>query len=216
MKRLFSAVGLVCLGASSAFAIQQPGRSATPVRSPAASVKSTASAAPLSVTARAPQAAPHRSLLARITVYWASGGGGSDKWTRKHQAATSVRLRAGHCAVDPRQIPYGSRVCLGDSTLLAVDTGKHVVTRKAARLSGKTASEKNALVIDRFFETKRQAEAWANSHPPFMTVQVVPPGAKPPVTPEQRPAFAGPTTTKLIAYNSPRSGGLARSASSLP
>src|ERR1700694_3410177 len=46
-----------------------------------------------------------QSLLARVTVYWASGGGGSDSYTRRHQCSTGVRLRVGHCAVDPRRIP---------------------------------------------------------------------------------------------------------------
>lgn len=37
-----------------------------------------------------------QAVLARITVYWASGGGGSDHWTRQHRCATGARLRAGH------------------------------------------------------------------------------------------------------------------------
>ena len=120
-----------------------------------------------------------QSVLARITVYWASGGGGSDRWTRLHQCATGARLRAGHCAVDPRRIPYGSKVTLPDGPLLAVDTGSAVVSRKAARRSGRTALERNAIVIDRFFETKRQALNWASRNPSFMLVQVSPPGSPP-------------------------------------
>src|SRR5256885_9310292 len=56
--------------------------------------------------------AKNDSFLARITVYWASGGGGSDSYTRAHRCATGARLRTGHCAVDPRHIPFGSRVIL--------------------------------------------------------------------------------------------------------
>ena len=116
------------------------------------------------------------SLLARVTVYWASGGSGSDRNTRHHQCATGARLRAGHCAVDPRHIPYGSRVLLPNGeSLAAVDTGSAVKNRKAARQSGRTACEKSALVIDRFFETKGQALAWANSHPAFMPITVLRP-----------------------------------------
>lgn len=122
--------------------------------------------------------AGERSVLARITVYWASGGGGSDRWTRQHQSAIGARLRAGHCAVDPRRIPYGSKVTLPDGPLLAVDTGSAVVSRKAARRSGRTALERNAIVIDRFFETKRQALNWASRNPSFMLVQVSPPGSR--------------------------------------
>ena len=119
--------------------------------------------------------AREQSVLARVTVYWASGGGGSDHWTRRHICSTGARLRVGHCAVDPRRIPYGSRVTLPDATLLAVDTGSAVRSRKAARRSGRTALERNALVVDRFFETKQQALGWARRNPYFMLVRVSPP-----------------------------------------
>lgn len=117
-----------------------------------------------------------QSILARVTVYWASGGGGSDRWTRRHVCSTGARLKVGHCAVDPRRIPYGSKVTLPDATLLAVDTGSAVVSRKAARRAGRTPQERSALVIDRFFETKQQALAWARRNPYFMFVRVSPPG----------------------------------------
>jgi hypothetical protein len=32
-------------------------------------------------------------------------------------------------------------------------------------------------VVDRFFETKREATAWTNTHPHFMTLQIVRPGS---------------------------------------
>lgn len=127
--------------------------------------------------------AREQSLLARVTVYWASGGGGSDRWSRRHICSTGARLRAGHCAVDPRRIPYGSKVTLPDGPLLAVDTGSAVVSRKAARRSGRTALERSALVIDRFFETKLQALSWANRNPYFMVVRVSPPDFRPPPIP---------------------------------
>lgn len=119
--------------------------------------------------------AREQSILARVTVYWASGGGGSDVWTRQHRCATGARLRAGHCAVDPRKIAYGSKVVFEDATCTAVDTGRDVVNRKAARRCGRNASERNALVVDRFFETKSQALRWANAHSQFMTVRVLAP-----------------------------------------
>ena len=119
--------------------------------------------------------AREQSLLARVTVYWASGGRGSDRWTRRHICSTGARLQTGHCAVDPRRIPYGSRVTLPDATLVAVDTGSAVVSRKAARHAGRTAVERSALVIDRFFETKQQALNWAGRNPYFMLVHVSPP-----------------------------------------
>ena len=119
--------------------------------------------------------AAEQSVLARVTVYWASGGAGSDHWTRRHIGASGAHLRAGHCAVDPRRIPYGSKVTLPDGTLLAVDTGSAVRSRKAARLSGRSANERNAIVIDRFFETKQQALSWARRNPYFMFVRISPP-----------------------------------------
>ena len=115
-----------------------------------------------------------QSVLARVTAYWASGGGGSDRYTRKHKSATGMRLRTGHCAVDPKKIPYGSRVIFPDGTALAaVDTGTAVKNRKAARKLGRTTYERNAIVVDRFFETKRQALSWASKNPPFMPVRVI-------------------------------------------
>ena len=113
--------------------------------------------------------AREQAVLARITSYWA-GAGESGKY-----ASTGRRLRSGHCAVDPKRIPYGSKVVFPDRACTAVDTGPAVVSRKAARLSGRTGSQRNALVVDRFFETKRDAIEWTNSHPEFMTVLVVPP-----------------------------------------
>ena len=92
-------------------------------------------------------------------------------------ASTGRRLRAGHCAVDPKRIPYGSKVVFPDRACTAVDTGPAVVSRKAARLCGRTASQLKAIVVDRFFETKREAMAWTNAHPHFMTLQIVRPGS---------------------------------------
>jgi 3D (Asp-Asp-Asp) domain-containing protein len=87
-------------------------------------------------------------------------------------------LRAGHCAVDPKRIPYGSKVVFPDRACTAVDTGTAVVSRKAARLCGRTASQLKAIVVDRFFETKKEAEAWTNAHSEFMTLRIVSPGSR--------------------------------------
>jgi 3D (Asp-Asp-Asp) domain-containing protein len=117
--------------------------------------------------------AREQSVLARVTGYWASGEGASGKY-----ASTGGRLRAGHCAVDPKRIPYGSKVLFPDGACTAVDTGPAVVNRKAARLSGRTPSQRSALVVDKFFETKQEAVVWSNAHPTFMTLQIVPPGSR--------------------------------------
>jgi hypothetical protein len=125
------------------------------------------------------------SALARVTVYW-RGEGSSEQ-----AAWNGERLREPHCAVDPKKIPYDSKVVFPDATCVAVDTGPAVVNRKAARSYGRSASERNAIVVDRFFDTKRKALAWAKAHPHFMTVRILTPGDK--------------HGTKLTATKNPRS-----------
>jgi 3D (Asp-Asp-Asp) domain-containing protein len=109
-------------------------------------------------------------LLARITVYWPGEG-------QVRACSNGARLKAGHCAVDPKRIPFGSRVLFPDATCVAVDSGPDVISRRAARVTGRTLSQREAIVIDRFFDSKQDALAWANSHPQFMTVRVVHPGS---------------------------------------
>ena len=115
--------------------------------------------------------AREESLLARITVYWPGEG-------QVRACSNGARLRAGHCAVDPKRIPFGSRVFFPDATCTAVDSGPAVVSRKPARMTGRTISQRNAIVIDRFFESKEAALSWESRHPHFMTVRVVPPGSR--------------------------------------
>jgi 3D (Asp-Asp-Asp) domain-containing protein len=110
--------------------------------------------------------ASERTALARVTVYWPGEGSG------KSAAWNGARLHENHCAVDPKKIPYGSNVIFDDAKCMAVDTGPDVVKRKAAKSSGRTSAERNALVIDRFFENRQRALAWANTHPHFMIVRV--------------------------------------------
>jgi hypothetical protein len=113
--------------------------------------------------------AREESILARVTSYWADEG--------SKYVSTGRRLRPGHCAVDPKRIPYGSKVIFSDAVCTAVDTGTAVISRKAARLCGRTASQLKAIVVDRFFETKRKADWWSNAHSEFMMLRVIPPGS---------------------------------------
>jgi 3D (Asp-Asp-Asp) domain-containing protein len=113
--------------------------------------------------------AREESILARVTNYWANEG--------SKYASTGRRLRPGHCAVDPKRIPYGSKVVFPDAVCTAVDTGTAVISRKAARLCGGTASQLKAIVVDRFFESKREADRWSNGHSEFMMLRVIPPGS---------------------------------------
>jgi hypothetical protein len=117
--------------------------------------------------------AREQTMLARVTVYWASADA-----QQQRAAYNGARLRSGHCAVDPDKIPYGSKVVFAEGDeCKAIDTGPAVVSRKAARLSGRNANQRDAIVVDRYFETKEQALAWADSHPHFMTLRVITPGS---------------------------------------
>lgn len=112
-----------------------------------------------------------KKLLARVTVYWAK----EDRWSCRHKSSTGIRLRRNAVAVDPRVIPYGSRIKFPDAICHAIDTGSAVKSRLAARKAGRTLEEKAAIVVDRFFETKREALAWARVHPLFMPLDILPP-----------------------------------------
>lgn len=173
------------------------GRTASP--RPRVTTKTTTTTT--TTTRTASSSATDKQMLARVTVYWA-GGKGTDRYSRKHKTSTGTRLKTGHCAVDPKHIPYGSKVTLPDgSSLAAVDTGTAVKNRKAARQSGRTVEERNAIVVDKFFETKKQALAWAKTHPLFMPIKVA--------TPKTRVVTPGTlTTTTQVATTTttPRAG----------
>ena len=106
------------------------------------------------------------TALARVTVYWPGEGSG------KSAAWNGARLHENHCAVDPKKIPYGSKISFDDAECMAVDTGPDVVRRKAARSLGRTTAERSAIVIDRFFDTRQRALEWETAHPHFMIVRV--------------------------------------------
>ena len=84
------------------------------------------------------------SALVRVTVYWPGKGSGANA------AWNGARLNEGHCAVNPKKIPYDSKANFHDAECLAVDSGPDVVNRKTDRSSGRNAAERNAIVIDRF------------------------------------------------------------------
>jgi hypothetical protein len=110
--------------------------------------------------------ASDRTAFARVTVYWPGEGSG------KSAAWNGARLREDHCTVDQKTIPYGSKVMFGDGECMAVDTRPDVIKRKAARSLGQTTTERNAIVVDRFFDSKQKALTWASAHPHFMMVRV--------------------------------------------
>jgi 3D (Asp-Asp-Asp) domain-containing protein len=125
-----------------------------------------ASSAPAVAAAPLPPA-----RLARITAYWTQ----EDPCTAKHESSTGVRLQQGVCAVDPKLIPYGSLLQIpGMGNYVAVDTGSAVISRQAAVGSGHTAAERNALVVDLFFENRTDAENFAAHGPAYATVSWTP------------------------------------------
>jgi len=140
--------------------------------------------------------AREQTMLVRITGYWRNEGCG------QHAAWNGARLRPGDCAVDPKKIPYGSKIIFPDTECVAVDTGPSVVSRKSARYCGHTATQKNALVIDRFFETKRDAVVWTNAHPQFITVQITTSDSqRKPTLPREEKSVAAPLE-KIPVQNS--------------
>lgn len=104
--------------------------------------------------------------LARITFYSA------DTCPFGFRSATGVRLEEGrHCAVDPKVVPYGAIVHIPNlGERRAVDTGTAVITRQAARASGKTRGERAAIVIDVFCRNRKTMERLAEEIPPFLKV----------------------------------------------
>ena len=108
-----------------------------------------------------------QSTLARITVYWHGEG------SEEHAAWNGTRLREEHCAVDPKRIPYGSKVVFPDAACVAVDSGPDVINHKAAHSLGRKAAERDAVVIDRFFRSKQKPLESAETHPHFMTVRIL-------------------------------------------
>jgi len=106
--------------------------------------------------------------LARVTAYWAAEG---DYYTGRGMSSTGVRLHGGHCAVDPSIIPYGSVVDIaGVGKFLAVDTGSAVISRTAAREAGHTAAERHAIVVDVYFESRRDGEQFAAGAAKFVPI----------------------------------------------
>ena len=112
-------------------------------------VKNTQSKTP--VTQQSLNASLKRQIMARITAYWP----GEDKWTSRGQTSTGAPLvHKTTAAIDPKIIPYGSRIHIPDlnMNLVAADTGSAVKKRTASRKRGK-----NEPVVDIYFRSKKEA-----------------------------------------------------------
>ena len=95
-------------------------------------------------------------------------------YTKRRLSSSGVPLRDGHCAVDPKVIPYGSVVNIaGIGEYVAVDTGPAVVSRRAARLAGRTSQERNALVVDVYCSSRSKARVFEANAPDFAVIKLV-------------------------------------------
>ena len=154
---LYTAYNLLC----STFVADPAGNGRPLVASPPAAAQIAA--------ARARRAGSSRELIVRVTVYWKHGQG-SDSWTQDGLSATGLPLvDRKSAAVDPRVIPYGSRIVLPEvgHDLVAMDTGAAVVDRSAARANGS-----NVPVVDVYFESREDAIRWARENPMFMRARI--------------------------------------------
>lgn len=114
-------------------------------------------------------------IKVRRTVYWAQGPG-SDTDTALFKSATGRVLREGISVAvdnDPKNggIAFLSRVVFDDiGERFAVDWGSDVANR--------TASGGALPIVDIFFNTKEDAERFANTRPKEVFVTVYPPRSK--------------------------------------
>lgn len=108
---------------------------------------------------------PKKEIKVRLTAYWAKGGD-TDSWSAKRQSSTGVKLKPNiSVAVDPKVIPYFSRIYIPNLGFrVAHDTGTAVINKKAS--GGKYP------VIDIFFLNKKDAIRFANTHPKIVKVKV--------------------------------------------
>jgi len=106
-----------------------------------------------------------KEIKVRLTAYWAKGSG-TDSWSAKRQSSTGATLKPNRSvAVDPRIIPYFSKLYIPNLGFrFAHDTGTDVIRKKASH--GKYP------VIDIFFMTEKEAMRFVNNNPKIVKVAV--------------------------------------------
>ena len=94
--------------------------------------------------------------LARVTYYWGD----------KHTSTGAKPTSGVTAAVDPKVIPYGSKISIPEmkKLFIAQDTGPAVVSKKASR--GKN------IVVDIFCRNAAEAHGFIKKYPMYMKVQV--------------------------------------------
>ena len=106
-----------------------------------------------------------KEIKVRLTAYWAKGSG-TDSWSAKRQSSTGATLKPNRSvAVDPRIIPYFSKLYIPNLGFrFAHDTGTDVIRKKASH--GKYP------VVDIFFMTEKEAMRFVNNNPKVVKVAV--------------------------------------------
>jgi len=106
-----------------------------------------------------------KEIKVRLTAYWAKGSG-TDSWSAKRQSSTGATLKPNKSvAVDPRIIPYFSKLYIPNLGFrFAHDTGTDVIRRKA--------SHGQYPVVDIFFMTEKEAMRFVNNNPKVVKVAV--------------------------------------------
>ena len=108
---------------------------------------------------------PKKEIKVRLTAYWAKGSD-TDSWSAKRQSSTGATLKPNRSvAVDPRIIPYFSKLYIPNLGFrFAHDTGTDVIRKKASH--GKYP------VVDIFFMTEKEAMRFVNNNPKIVKVAV--------------------------------------------
>jgi len=108
---------------------------------------------------------PKKEIKVRLTAYWAKGSD-TDSWSAKRQSSTGATLKPNKSvAVDPRIIPYFSKLYIPNLGFrFAHDTGTDVIRKKAS--GGKYP------VVDIFFLTEKEAMRFVNNNPKIVKVAV--------------------------------------------
>lgn len=119
----------------------------------------------LLITIGSLSASETKEYIARVTYYWPGNGGQVGNITSTGKPAVCGKS----VAVDPRIIPYGSKIEIPDmkKTFIAKDTGSAVRNRTASKRLGR-----NNIVIDVFCANRAEARRRIREYPMFMRVIV--------------------------------------------
>jgi 3D (Asp-Asp-Asp) domain-containing protein len=100
------------------------------------------------------------NYIARVTYYWGC----------KNTSTGNKPLSGKTIAVDPKIIPYGSKIIIPQmgKTFIAHDTGSAVKSRLASRKHGR-----NNIVVDIFCQSESQARQYIKKYPMFMPIKII-------------------------------------------